>query len=91
MSLSTEISKALQLMESLPDDKRLYLIAESKDWDETITPAIVEWATLLEDGRLEPEKAMVILRVLTECIYVLGYNRGKEEQNINSWEVADTQ
>jgi len=88
MGLTTETSKALQLINSYPDEKRLYLVAESKDWEERIVPSIVEWATLLESGSLPPEQAMVVLRVLIECIYVMGYERGKREEKIgNNWTV----
>lgn len=68
-----------------PDERRHPVIAESKDWEEHIIPALVAWCGALQqvsEGARPDTIHMLIpmLRILTEAIYVLGYNRGKHEQ-----------
>jgi hypothetical protein len=86
--LTNDNNYALELMRDFPDDVRHPLVAESRDWDK-IVPAMTEWISLLENGSLTFENAGIILRVLTECIYVMGYNRGKNEKDFKAWKVLD--
>lgn len=65
----------------LDDDVRHPLIAENPDWEQKITPALVEMGTLADARRLDLNamSGARILRVLLETVYVMGYQSAKEE------------
>ena len=74
-----------ELGRMFPDEKRHPIVSESEDWDELIIPALVSWSEALQQvskGARPDTIYMLIpmLRVLTEIIYMLGYERGKHEQ-----------
>ena len=74
-----------RLGKMFPDEKRHPLVSESKDWDEDIIPALTAWVTglLMVSEGPRPDTAYMLvpmLRVLAEAIYMLGYERGKREQ-----------
>lgn len=63
------------------DDIRYPLIVESVDWENDITPALVEWGLLIYSGA-NLEDCAILLRILAENIYVMGYRRGKSENKV---------
>ena len=75
----------LNLTKMFPNEKRDPVILDSKDWDESIIPALTGWvAGLLRVSEgAKPDTAYMLvpmLRILSEAIYMLGYERGKHEQ-----------
>lgn len=74
-----------RLGKMFPDKVRHPLVSESEDWDNIIVPALIAWVTSLlqvsEGPRPDTVYMLVpLLRVLSEAIYMLGYERGKHEQ-----------
>lgn len=71
--------------EKYPDEKRDPYIVDSSDWDETIAPIMTAWVTMLlqismGDNPTSVSMCVPMLRVASEVIYILGYERGKHEQ-----------
>ena len=84
--MDDQLSTLHRLGEMFPDEKRHPIVQESKDWEEHIVPASVEWCEtlqqVLESGRPDTVWMLIpMFRVLSEIIYVLGYERGKREQD----------
>lgn len=65
----------------IDDDKRLPLIAENPDWDNTITPALVELGGLVDRKSLDLNsiEGLRLLRILFESVYVMGHDTGEKE------------
>ena len=79
----------LKLTEQFPDEKRDPVILDSQDWDMTISPAMTAGVTVLLQTTMgeKPDTAWMlvpVLRIVTEAIYILGYERGKREQQNES-------
>ena len=72
----SEKSATEKLFDEYPDEVRLPMIVESDDWDERITPALVEVGTLLDSKALNMLGFLRILRVIIEAVYIMGYERG---------------
>jgi len=83
------MDNAIKLIEKYTYAERLPIVVDSKDWD-IIIPGIVEYIGVLLSGKWTVAQAMVVLRVITEVIYVMGYKRGKSENNpFLKWEVKE--
>lgn len=74
-------SKVLSLFEEFPDDVRHPLIVENDDWEERLTPALLELASLKGKG-LDSETFYKTLRIIIETSYVMGYQRGQNEKSL---------
>jgi hypothetical protein len=60
------------------DAERIPLIAENPDWENIITPALIEMGTLIESGALDLNtvQGANVLRVIVEMVYVMGHREG---------------
>ncbi len=70
------------ILQEFPDHIRHQIIVDSNDW-EKIIPALFSLGGNFETGVLKMESFFIILRVFMECVYMMGYNRGKKEKMLN--------
>ena len=75
-----------EMGEKYPDEKRDPYIIDSSDWSETISPILTAWVTMLlqisiGDNPTSVGMCVPMLRVASEVIYILGYERGKKERD----------
>jgi hypothetical protein len=83
------MDSAIKLLEKFTDAERLSIVADSKDWD-IIVPGIAEYIEVLLSGKWNIVQSMAVLRIIIEVIYVMGYKRGKSENNpFLKWEVKE--
>ena len=65
------------------------LIVESVDWDDVITPALVQLGQLGESGTLTLGDWATISRVLFEAVYQMGYERGRRNGKPLAFQVRE--
>lgn len=82
-----------EFFEKYPDEIRHPLVVESKDW-EVITPVLVALGESQEYAIVVGNIALLnalggITRCIMEAIYTMGYERGKIEEPVQSFIVAE--
>ena len=79
--MSAEESELLALIEGYTDDVRHPIVTDCSDW-EKIPPALADFYSILPFPVESLVRTGPVLRVLTETIYCMGYERGKREKTI---------
>lgn len=74
-----------------PDERRHPVIADNIDWH-SIMPALDEvnrgHSILVSQGKLE--SAALILRIIAEIVYTMGYERAKQELTMPQFVVGES-
>lgn len=78
--MQTKLVKLYELYDKFPLDKVHPLIVENPDWEEEIVPALLEIGISFDDKEMGIEELAAALRSLIEIAYVMGYQKGKEEE-----------
>jgi len=65
------------------------LIAESADWDDVITPALVQFGQLCDANTIASNSQGVLMRVLFEAVYQMGYERGCKNGKTPMFQVCE--
>lgn len=72
-------SKVIELLKEYSDDVRHPLIVENPDWEEKITPALVELGQTTDAGLISGDQFVNLIRCMIEIAYVMGHQKGKED------------
>ena len=78
--MQTKLVKLYKLYDKFPLDKVHPLIVENPDWEDEIVPALLETGVAFDDKEISVEGLAASLRSLIEIAYVMGYQKGREEE-----------
>lgn len=68
-----ELDKTRKLFDEYPVDMCHPLIVENPDWEDKITPCLVELATAYDNIEMTTEQLVIALRAMIEIAYTMGY------------------
>lgn len=71
-------SKVIELYKQFPDEERHSLIVENPDWENKITPALLQIGQIMDAGEMGIVELALNIHMMVEIAYVMGTRMEKE-------------